>query len=149
MDKVVQFYEGGVDHAGRTLEEIMSWNDERLESVHDYIQWVFPNRAPSRFNAHAPLVTDSTVRHFRLSPALREKVGQCADRMALFYAEPWWTFPGDHNHLRITRILHALRELGPPCSADDFHAKVLMVYRTARPGPIDRTQSFWWEAVKG
>ena len=46
-DPIVTFYSGGADDRGRTLEQILAWADDRLESVHDYIQWVFPTIAPS------------------------------------------------------------------------------------------------------
>ena len=40
---IVQFYRGnGRDHRGRSLAEIVAWSDAMLESVHDYIQWMFP-----------------------------------------------------------------------------------------------------------
>ena len=49
---LVKFYRGsGTDHAGRTLDEILTWDDAALESVHDYIQWLFPNPDASRANA--------------------------------------------------------------------------------------------------
>ena len=33
-DPIVAFYSGGPDTAGRTLEGILAWDDERLEAVH-------------------------------------------------------------------------------------------------------------------
>ena len=48
---LITFYRGsGTDHAGRRIDEILSWDDAALESVHDYIQWLFPLDEPSRFN---------------------------------------------------------------------------------------------------
>src|SRR6266571_4801991 len=46
-DPIVAYYSGGPDAGGRMLAEILAWNDERLEAVHDFIQWVFPTRQPS------------------------------------------------------------------------------------------------------
>src|SRR5687767_14960180 len=63
-DAIVEFYSGGRDSAGRTLDEILAWDDDRLEAIHDYIQWLFPTRQPSGVNPFAPLVTDATVRAF-------------------------------------------------------------------------------------
>ena len=52
---ILRFYgSGGTDHAGRTLEEILAWDDRHLEEVHDYIQWLFPLEEPSRANPCTP-----------------------------------------------------------------------------------------------
>src|SRR5215471_16243989 len=84
-DVVVDFYAGGRDAEGRTLEAILAWNDERLEAVHDYIQWVFPARRPSAVNPLAPLVTDETVRAFERDPVLRDRLAHAFARMLRFY----------------------------------------------------------------
>jgi hypothetical protein len=40
---LVSFYDGsGPDGNGRTLEEILQWDAEKLERSHDYIQTLFP-----------------------------------------------------------------------------------------------------------
>lgn len=39
---LVRFYRGGADDRGRTLEQILAWDRDRLEAVHDDIQWIFP-----------------------------------------------------------------------------------------------------------
>jgi len=39
---VVVFFAGGKDDEGRTLDEMLSWSDLKLERLHDYIQWMFP-----------------------------------------------------------------------------------------------------------
>ncbi|MGK7944758.1 MAG: opioid growth factor receptor-related protein, partial [Microcystaceae cyanobacterium] len=49
---LINFYLGNtVDHRGRKIEDIWQWNDHQLESVHDYIQWLFPLKEKSGFNA--------------------------------------------------------------------------------------------------
>lgn len=41
---LVRFYseEGATDHAGRTLANILSFDNRTLETTHDYIQYLFP-----------------------------------------------------------------------------------------------------------
>jgi hypothetical protein len=46
-------------HRGRYLREIQEWPDDQLESVHDYIQWLFPLPEPSGFNVAAPALSCS------------------------------------------------------------------------------------------
>jgi hypothetical protein len=153
-DKIVEFYEGGKDHAGRTLSKILSWDDELLERKHDYIQWVFPNRRPSPYNEHAPLVTDETVMAFRQSSALRSRLAESTDRMEAFYAEttgfkPSWVSDANHNYLRITRILLCLVDLGLPDRAQlFFEARNGSRQRWARD-PDQGPTYFWLGALKG
>ena len=129
-DAIVDFYSGGRDVSGRTLTEILAWDDQRLEAVHDYIQWLFPTRQPSAVNALAPLVIDATVAAFDGDPALRTRLRAAFDRMLVFYGlarsasgvaiDPSrfparsrvWLNPGNHNHLRLTRIMDSLATLG-------------------------------------
>ena len=129
-DPIVAFYSGGVDLEGRTLAGILEWDDDRLEIVHDYIQWVFPTRQPSGVNPLAPRVTDATVRTFAEEPELRERLRRALDRMLVFYGlgrraarveiddtrfpvrARTWLQPGNHNHLRLTRIMDSLETLG-------------------------------------
>ena len=62
VDPLLRFYglESG-DARGRSLTEIWGWDDERLEQVHDYIQWLFPLREPSAFNPGAPVLTRAAI----------------------------------------------------------------------------------------
>ena len=117
------------------LDDILAWDDDRLEAVHDYIQWLFPTIAPSGVNPHAPLITAGTIATFRSAPELRERLRAALDRMLAFYGlrrqsaadgKPLitvdaarfgaragnWLSPGNHNHLRLTRIMQSLNTLG-------------------------------------
>lgn len=132
-DAIVRFYrDDGTDARNRRLAEILAWDDARLESVHDYIQWLFPLAEPSAFNPDAPLVTGATVRAFQHDPVLRSRLEQSLTRMLMFYGltrstargvtieqaadfpaqSRNWLRAGNHNHLRLTRILTSLRLLG-------------------------------------
>ena len=166
-DRIVAFYSGALDAGGRTLEEILAWDDGRLEAVHDYIQWVFPTRQPSGVNPLAPLVTDATVRAFERDPALRDRLRQAFDRMLAFYGlrrnaerveldEPVfpararvWLHPGNHNHLRLTRIMDSLATLGLRAEARALQGCLLDDICTG-PGAHSvspRTTDFWRRAV--
>lgn len=133
-DPILRFYRlEGTDARGRTLTEILGWDDARLESVHDYVQWLFPLPEPSAFNPLAPILTEPTVRAFQHDEALKARLGQALARMLAFYGlaataplgrteigrgadfvakSRTWLHAGNHNHLRLTRILTCLRLLG-------------------------------------
>lgn len=166
-DAIVAFYSGGRDAAGRTLEEILAWDDDRLEAVHDYIQWLFPTKQPSGVNPLAPLVTADTVRAFARDESLRTRLRHALDRMLAFYGlrrqgarididatrfparASTWLHPGNHNHLRLTRIMDSLAALG---LRDDALAleRCLLDEVCAGPGAgrvTERTMEFWRRAV--
>jgi hypothetical protein len=165
-DRIVSFYQGGRDDAGRTLADILAWSDDRLESVHDYIQWVFPTRQPSGVNPSAPLVTDATAQAFAADSGLRERLHQALDRMLVFYGLRYrgraieidqgrfplrsrvWLRPNNHNHLRLTRIMQSLAELG---LASDARALQRCLLEDVCGGPegdnVSRRTKDFWRAV--
>ena len=166
-DAIVEFYSGGLDREGRTLDAILAWNDDRLEAVHDFIQWVFPSRQASLVNPLAPLVTDDTVRAFDRDPALRDRLRQAFQRMLRFYGLGWrdsrveiddrafsarsrvWLTPGNHNHLRLTRIMDCLSTLGLRTEAVALQ-RCLIEDVCAGPGNgrvAPRTIDFWARAI--
>jgi hypothetical protein len=163
---VVDFYSGGTDDEGRTLEQILAWDDERLERVHDYIQWLFPTRRPSGVNPSAPLVTDDDVGAFARDAALRDGLRAAFDRMLTFYGmrrvgdrieidpvrfssrAPLWLHPGNHNHLRLTRIMESAATLG---LIHDARALQRCLLDDVCGGPFGnrvttRTKVFWQRA---
>ena len=163
VSQLIDFYSGhGTDHRGRTLDEILSWDDERLESVHDYIQWLFPLAEPSRFNPHAPLLTGEDRAEFQRRTDLQANVLRALARKLAFYGfsvdEPAggpvsvapiaavrrrWLSPGDHNYLRITRILTSLRLLGFEEYARAFFAALEALYNE-QPETIGETTFGYW-----
>ena len=65
MNALLSFYCGeSTNPEGRKLENIWIWQRDRLENVHNYIQWLFPLPEPSRFNATAPLLDEKVIQAF-------------------------------------------------------------------------------------
>jgi len=59
MGPILRYYEGQApDDRGRYLSEIQEWPDDRLEAVHDFIQWMFPLAERSGANPEAPILDD-------------------------------------------------------------------------------------------
>ena len=130
--------------------------------MHDYIQWLFPLAEPSRFNPNAPLLTESDRAELQRRPDLQANVLRALARMLAFYGfsvdEPpsrpvaiapiagvsrHWLSPGDHNYLRITRILTSLRLLGFEEYARAFFAALEAVY-DEHPDTIGGTTFGYW-----
>jgi hypothetical protein len=171
--KLSNFYEGtGPDHRGRHLAAIWDWSDDELERVHDYIQWLFPLREKSGFNPDAPLLDDATAQEFRERPELQANLRRSFLRMLKFYglesrgADPPaihpsksfpsrstnWLTPSNHNHLRITRILKSLRELGLDPEAQAFFACLTTLYEQEQqkhlPAISPDTFHYWRSATR-
>src|SRR6266446_244642 len=85
MSQIVEFYRGtATDAEGRLLADIWTWNDEDLEDVHDYIQWLFPLPEPSQFNPNAPLLTSADIAIFSEDQKLRANVRKSFERIVTF-----------------------------------------------------------------
>ena len=169
MSKLIEFYSGQApDHAGRFLHQIQEWPDERLEAVHDFIQWLFPLSEPSPVNPLAPVLGRETVRAFAAQPELRETLRRSFVRMLRFYGLEWkpgpppsvrlaanyrqraanWLHPGNHNHPRITRILKSLALLGLMQEASSFLHCLETIY-AEEPGKISAVSLRFWRAAIG
>lgn len=128
-ERLIRFFDGGVDDDGRRLEEILRWDDMRLEMVHDYIQWLFPLAEASGANPRAPVLDANAIATIRGDAAMQRRLRAAYERMLEFYgfrrdddavvegprfakAAQNWLHPGNHNHLRLSRILRSLRVLG-------------------------------------
>ena len=166
-DALLRFYQlEGADTRGRTLAELWSWDAARLEDVHDYIQWLFPLPEPSAFNPRAPILTGHTMDAFRADAELRGRLLRSLTLMLNFYGltlesdgsatlgigrgpdfaakSRGWLQAGDHNHLRLTRILTSLRLLG---LADHSRALFACLAAIARDHPhaVSATTLAYWQ----
>jgi len=170
--QIIGFYSGTLpDHRGRYLHQIQLWADEQLESVHDYVQWLFPLPERSGFNLAAPVLTHESIQEFRSRPELQQKLRSSFLCMMTFYGlevrtgehitvtrapnfaakATGWLSPGNHNHLRITRILRCLTVLGLEAEAKAFFGCLSEIYESEQNKPVpaisDDTMLYWRQAV--
>jgi len=171
---IIGFYSGTEpDHRGRYLHEIQEWPDDQLEAVHDYIQWLLPLPEPSGFNVAAPVLSRESIQEFRRRPDLQEKLRISFLRLMNFFGlearsgeqitvtrapnfaakATVWLSPGNHNHLRITRILRSLSVLGLEAEAKVFFDCLSKIYEDEQNKPVpaisDETLLYWREAAGG
>jgi hypothetical protein len=167
-DRLMRFFAGGVDDEGRTLDEIVGWDDARLEMMHDYIQWIFPLPERSGANPEAPVLDAQTIAAIRGSAEMQGRLRAAFQRMLAFYgfapdrdavvegprfaaASRNWLHAGNHNHLRLTRMLRSLRVLGLEREAAALWEALRVVYeRESAAGRRTITQetfAFWREAA--
>jgi hypothetical protein len=165
LHPLIAFYRDGArDDRGRTLAEIAAWDDDRLEAVHDFIQWLFPLPERSGANPGAPVLNAEAIAEFRGSAEMRARLRTSFDRMLQFYGLAWsgdaaaivragnfaaradnWLWPMNHNHLRMTRILRSAQLLGLEMESAALFRALDDLYRDF-PGRITaRTFVFWSE----
>lgn len=166
---IVKFYrEEGTDGSGRKLSQILAWDDAKLEAYHDFIQWLFPSTQGSRAVPGSPVLQQAEIQVFNSDPALRARLLEAFKRMLAFYEfdyseeggeikitrkadwdsrKPHWLNNGNHNHLRITRILKCLTVLGLPEQAQAFFQALAEVYRNYKEDIGYNTFQYWKRAV--
>lgn len=142
---IVAFLEGeGPDGRGRTLFDVLGFDDASLELTHDFIQWLFPLPEPSGAVPDAPVLTAEDVEAIRNSILAQCALAAATDRMEAFYRATYsWLRPHDHNHLRITRIIRSLRLLRGDGEADAFRDAILSFVETTRAPVSARSRGYW------
>jgi len=169
-DPIVTFYLGkSADSEGRRLDQIWGWNNRELEWTHDYIQWLFPLRERSQFNPGAPILTAESIDAFRKNDELRNRLTTSVQVMLKFYGlkslvaadgsieisrapdfnerRREWLTAGNHNFLRLTRILKSLRTLGLPNWAQALFASLDQIHRENSHEIGARTFAYWKSAA--
>jgi hypothetical protein len=166
---LVAFYRGeGRDHRGRLLSHIHQYAFDDLERHHDYIQWLFPLPEPSGANPSAPLVSVRDNAAFQSDHELRKALLQSFRLMLQFYGldvagaddsvevvrgakfderSVVWLTPGNHNFLRISRILRSLSLLALHGHAAAFLKCLEDIYGENASIIGATTMGYWRRAV--
>ena len=150
------------------LSHIYQYSFDSLERHHDYIQWLFPLPEPSGANPSAPLLSSDDIAAFAKYDSLRNALLQSFVLMLQFYGlelkgrgddvevvrgdhfderSRVWLTGGNHNFLRISRILRSLSLLGLGSHArafltclEDIHEDEARIIGTT-------TMGYWRRAV--
>ena len=169
--RLVAFFAGrGTDDAGRSLDAVLSFDVARLETSHDYIQWLFPLPERSTFNPDAPVLTERVTEAMQADPRLMTRFRKTLDRMLAFFGlvlqttadgprvvpgPDWqerqasWLHANNHNHLRLTRILRSCHLLGLREESTALW-RFLDQLTAESPGSVTFvTRSFWERAARG
>jgi len=145
------------------LEEYWSWDDTEIESVHDFIQWMFPLDEPSAVNPDAPILTRDDKTLFRKDPLLQSSMsrsllvflnflglemryGQVVRGAQFTKRINIWQSP-NHNWLRITRMLESLRLLGFEKEAREVWNCLCKIHDEGYVS--ENSFEYWSEAAEG
>lgn len=168
--KLVEFYAGqATDFAGRRIDDIWRLSLDELEYNHDYIQWLFPLRERSGVQPDVPVLDDATIHAFDASD-LHDRLERSAHVMAGFYGleiahedsgvvvrrsssfderRRDWLTRGNHNFLRLTRIMKSLATLGHEDLAGAWLRALLSIYDDYANVIGEVTLGYWRDAVDG
>ncbi|TFH89496.1 hypothetical protein ELS82_21905 [Vibrio ouci] len=136
-----------------------------LEHDHRYIQVLFPIDEGTKFNRHAPIVTQSDREYFAGSLELRNVHLKALDLLLEFWGlqrngseiysdlplnpvNHVWLKNHDHNQLRLTRVIRSLHLLGNESIARNLCAFLIEVSNEF-DSISDKTVQFWRNALKG
>jgi hypothetical protein len=166
-DPLLSFYSRqSSDDRGRTLDHVRGLDVRELERIHDYIQWLFPLPERSGANPAAPTLTPETIVAFRSDDALRGELLESFAVMLAFYGFRLahgtprierapdaderigeWFRPGNHNFLRLTRIMRSLVVLGLPEHARSLLGQLEQLYSEWPAIVGDLTIGYWRDSV--
>ena len=156
-ETIINFMNGqAADHKGRTYKSIVTCSDETMERCHDQVQWMFPLHEESNFASTYPVVTAEIINKAKESEDIIDNLKIAKDRMEQFYAigsyedvdkQRKWCKEGNHNLLRITRIIRCLRIFGLESEAQNFYKKVT---KASDRFLMDNNPTFiyWEKAIK-
>ena len=145
---VFHFLEGAIpDGRVRTLSMIMAFDDQTIESTHDFIQWIFPLNEPSRSHPGAPVLDLFEIEEIKNSDVALENLMQSADwYFGFLQRHDHWIRQYDHNHLRISRAIKSLRLLVSDEVADRYKAAILDFLGGNISAISERSREHWLNA---
>lgn len=141
--RIVNFYlKGKKNIFGKTFGDILTFDFEKMEENHKYIQYLFPLYEKSSWNILAPTLDDETVKFLSENEIFKENAKKAFLKMLSFYGFEYyfseesnsykciltkkdrlstWLTPNNHNFKRITRILIFLNIFGMQEESNAFY----------------------------
>ncbi|MDH2998187.1 hypothetical protein A1D22_01300 [Pasteurellaceae bacterium LFhippo2] len=165
MSKLVDFLEQkGPDHKGRMISDIWGFEHFYLESIHDFIQWIFPLNVASNSKRSSPILTEADCEHIRQSEVAQRSLLKSFEIMLDFWnlkqqdnqivpkqlfdpmnLRHFWIRRTNHNQLRMTRVIKSLAMLGRVDLARQFQQGILEIAKDTAINP--ETVEIWKKAI--
>ncbi len=126
-DELFDFFVKGAQINGVSFEDILLYDDAKLESQHNFIQLLFPTKQPSKFANPEYFLSDELIEKLKKDPKFKENFFKGFLLMMKFYgiqkldsqeleiqeqASIKKFEAQNHNHLRLTRIIQSCFLLG-------------------------------------
>ena len=123
-DFFIDFFQNKITNIdGLKYDDILSYDNKKLEDKHKYIQYLFPLPIKSKYNPDAPVIDQIFINEAINNLEIRKNIIKSFLRMLDFYGYSYsvkpfdiidkgetkqWLTKQNHNYLRITRILKFL-----------------------------------------
>lgn len=144
-NNVFLFLEGETENLfGLTFHEFLSFDNIELEDNHSWIQWVFPTPEMSDYQYSPPCTLEDVKK--KNNPTIKANMRRAYRKIRDFYSlerKDKWLTPGNHNFLRISRILRSLRVFGLNDEADEFFDFLTRLKKENSNIISDKTYEFW------
>lgn len=160
----VDFYLGRCPNTnGVMIEEIWKYDRQAREAHHNFIQWIFPSRAVSRYHPTAPTLNSEIIAAFKGDVELRKRLARSFELMLTHYGleltpagvvqkSPHFEAHKNqmlgHNRDRITRILGSLKALGREDLAQSFFACLWQI-NEEKSVAFDSISFGYWATASG
>lgn len=166
--EIIDFYSGQVNKNNITIQEVWDFDYEKLEHVHNYIQWLFPMVEPDYWNRDTPKLSEEDILKFKESAVLGVRllnsletvldfwgleINYYSDSIIVGKAKNYndrkdnWQTKMNHNFLRITRVLHCLNDLGFKRVANAFFTCLMELYNENPKGFNEVSVLCWKKAM--
>lgn len=171
MHSFIAFLAGQAsDHRGRTIDDYKAFRDTDWEAQHDIIQWAFPTKTVSQYNANAPVVPEDYTFEFDLtvmnnilvlmenylkSLGIYSKDAEYPSGNILAFeyipaplrfSVPWIR-PGNHNYKRLTRLIECLGIFGLEAFQKDLAEYLIFDFAVQNSKGVDASAVAYWVAA--
>ena len=125
------------DFKGRMIQDIWNYSDEEIESIHDFIQILFPLNKKSQSVFHGYyLETDDLVQSLKDDEQVKENILKSSEWFLSFLKRhDYWKRGYNHNQLRISRIIECLRLIVGDKEANSFYELIIGMCEGHRLNP--------------
>jgi hypothetical protein len=161
-DFFIYFFQNKIRNIdGLTHNDILNYDNKKLEDKHNYIQYLFPLPVKSKYNPDAPVINQIFINEAINNMEIRKNIIKSFLRMLNFYGYSYsvkpfdiidkgetkqWLTKQNHNYLRITRILKFLMLVKMDLLAYKF---VEQLCKLNESGKIDKKSfNVWIKTIK-
>lgn len=146
-----------IDDKNRTINDILGFNNIKLEITHDYIQRVFPTMDKSKYS-DVDIIKEPDLFNLWNDENALDNVRLMYKRMLKLwkldgdkYLNPkifrYWVTKNNHNYLRITRVLKSLKLLDLIPEYNDFSIRIGKFMKLNENKINEETLMYWREAI--
>ena len=156
----INFFQNEINNIdGLKYNDILNYDNKRLEDRHNYIQYLFPLPVKSKYNPDTRVIDQIFINEAIINMKIRKNIIKSFLRMLNFYGYSYsvkpfdiidkgeykqWLSRGNHNYLRITRILKFLMLVGMELLAYKFVEQLCKL----RDKIDEESFNFWIKTIK-